>query len=338
MTAVVQMASSQANAPESPSAVRPVPGDVVCGRILRTSPGGHTILQIGPHRVVSDRPISGRPGDILQFEVLPPLSKGGDGPKSSAPLLLRLLENAQAVAHVRGRATAGQAPRLHLPSTGRHVAVASSVSLPVENQGIAHGPAFLVASTLQLVETLRVLGRKWIQRTRQRLGPAARHVAPTRMGLRTRTDPHGAVNDRPAPGVEKNTQQTSDLCWDYAAGFKLMADRDDGGQALIHLQPPKTGQQSAGTLTAWLVLDLEKIGTIEIDVQISAHFIRVQFRVDNEEIEGAIRSKIGCVRSALKNLTPEVYCGVQINKQPNGSGGVSTPMTASASTGIDCTI
>jgi hypothetical protein len=85
-------------------------------------------------------------------------------------------------------------------------------------------------------------------------------------------------------------------------------------------------------------LDFENIGTIEIDVQISAHFIRVQFRVGNEEVEGAIRSEIGLVRSALKDLTPEVYCGVQIVKQPNGSGGVPTPMTASASTGIDCTI
>ncbi len=339
---MVRTVSSQAHFSDGVQAARLVPGDVVRGRILHVSADGQTTLQIGPHKVASNRPLGGRAGDILLFEVLPSGSKRVDGATSSEPLVVRFLESARPVPQASGRTIPEKASAGHLASSGRTAARAALAPIPVENQASVPGPVPLVVSALQMVETLRVLGRKWIQRSRHRLAPADRRESDlARREPQLRADSRATVNDRATITNEKTLPRASDCCDEYAAGFKLAADRDQGGKALIKLQAPRTGKsrrEGDGTFAAWLGLDLENTGSIEVDVQMSTHCIRVRFRTDNEDTGDAIRSETGRIRTALKHLAPEVYCKVQVDKERRMDDAALECRIVTSRTGIDCKI
>ncbi len=342
MAVVVRTDAAPAHSPDGHQAARPSPGDVIRGRILKISPDGQTTLQIGPHRVATDRPLGGRAGDLLLFEVLPSVSKPGDGAKSSEPLVVRLLESTRPATQASGRTIPQKASLEHLPSASRVAARAASTPIAVENQGHAHAPPPLVVSALQLVDAFRVLGRNWFQRSRRRLAPAdPRESDNARSKPRPRTDGRVALNDRATARDAKTVQRATDLCGDYAAGFKLALGRDHSGKAWIKLQDHKTGKsgrESGGTLTAWLALDLKHTGKIEVDMQMSAHLIRVVFRTDNESMGEAIRSEAGRIRTALRHLVPEVNCCVRVDNQRLMDEDALSRGSASSNTGIDCTI
>ncbi len=331
--------SPRAHSLNSPQFDRLAPGDVIRGRVLRVSPDGQTLLQIGPHHVRSDQPLGGRPGDTLWFEVLPSLAKSGDFQKTRAPLLLRLLANESGAPQTAERAPQGITAHLKLPPSGRVAAQASATPAPAEGQERVPGPVLLVTNALQLGETMRALSRKWIHPARRRLAKATRRdTAAARIKPPPRFDARAASSDRSPAGAEKTISRPVDLSWNDAAGLTIDAGHDEGGQVRINVQAPDDAAsktESGRTLTASVILDLENTGRIEVDVQMNAHLIRVLFKVDTDALGDAIQSEIGRVRTALNHLVPEVYCRVQIDKQPIKGSDRLDPVALKAKTGID---
>ncbi len=331
--------SPRAHSLNSPQFDRLAPGDIIRGRVLRVSPDGQTLLQIGPHQVRSDQPLGGRPGDTLWFEVLPSLAKNGDFQKTRAPLLLRLLANESGAPQTAERAPQGITAHLKLPPSGRVAAQASATPAPAEGQERVPGPVLLVTNALQLVETMRALSRKWIHPARRRLAKATRRdTAAARIKPQPGFDAWAASSERAPAGVEKTISRAVDSSWDDVAALKIDAGHHEGGKVRINVQAPDDGaskSEKGRTLTASVILDLEKTGRIEVDVQMNAHLIRVLFKVDTDALGEAIQSEIGRVRTALNHLVAEVYCRVQIDKQPNKGSDRLDPVALTAKTGID---
>ena len=341
MTVVDPTASFLAGALNGVHPSRLTPGEVVRGCLIGRSPNGQTLLQIGPYQVASERPISGRPGDILLFEVLPSRLAIAGGDKPNAPLLVRILETTRAATHASGnKAAVGKAVPSQLPFTGRSATRASSTPIPVENQGNPQGPVFLLTGTVQLVETMRALGRNWINRARRRLAPGQqREDDAGPIASRSKVDTGAVRGERANTGAEKGMGRTTDWLWDCVADFKIGSDRD-AGKARINLQIPKDGaskSECGRTLTANLVLEFVHTGSIEVDVQMNADFIRVLFKVDTEDLDHAIRSDIGRMRTALRHLAPEVYCRVTVGEQCD-VGDDRAHWAVTGKQGIDCTI
>ncbi len=341
MTVVDPTASPLTGALSGVHPSRLTPGEVVRGCLIGRSPNGQTLLQIGPYQVASERPMSGRPGDILLFEVLPSRLANADGDKSKAPLLVRLLETTRAATHATGnKAGVGQAVCSQLPFTGLSATRASSTPIAVENQGSAQGSVFRLMGTMQLVETMRALGRKWIDHARRRLAPGhQREDAAGLIASRSKVDAGAIRSDRTSTGAEKGMGRTTDGLWDCATDFNIGSGRD-AGKARISLQAPQGGAsriESGRTLTANLVLEFVHTGSIEVDVQMNADVIRVLFKVDTEDLGHAIRSDIGRMRTALRHLAPEVYCRVTVG-EPCNAGDECAHGDVTGKQGIDCTI
>ena len=340
MTRVARTESPRADSPNGVNPTRLAPGDVVRGRILHVSNDGQTIIQLGPCKVTCDQAFAGRPGDKLLFEILPSPMSAVDGQKRGAPLMIRLLENTRVATHASGRGASELAAPLKLHPPGRAAPHTPSTPLTSENQENVQGPATLVTSVKQLMETMRALSRRWFHPARRRLATGAmKEEVAARLIPQARIEARAASKDRRSASANRNVNRTADSTWDYASGFKVDADREDNGRAQIKVRTAKTGRPDTecGTLTATVALDLENTGRIEVDMQFNAKLLRVVFRVASEALGETIRGDIGRMHTALNHLAPEVYCQVRVDKH-HDLGDRLNHAAAAGKQGIDCMI
>ena len=183
----------------------------------------------------------------------------------------------------------------------------------------AQNPVLLTLTSKRLLGSIAALGRKWRrQRRRQISSFGSRSRSAERISTqRTSCGNRAGVAPDTAGGPKAESRKV-ETPWSYAFGFLIESVGDEHRLVRIKLGT-RRAKETMGTvgsiLTASLMLRLEKIGDLEIDVQMVDDQIRVKFRVATDAVRGMVQSRLGEMHAALKALIPEVYCQVLVDRQ-----------------------
>ena len=295
-------------------------GTILKAHIVQQEPSGQTVLQFSSFRAVVDHLPGGREGDVLLFEVLPEEENGSRHSTLRKPSDIWSIK----IPGTRGQTTALQSIkilRLHgLPETGLPQVGGETKSIVLPETVTQSFPLTLPAATGTLLSTDAFqLVTKWLRRFQK-----SRHL-PQRSG-ETRPPPgldnHNMSRESSStPAIERPEKPATDrsphLREIYAAagqsGFylgkspvKMTLYKDASGHPADRQQP---------SLTAVFLLDLDHIGPIRTDINMSQDRIAVGFSVANEECRARFAQAMPVLTEALSPLGMHCTCQVVVSKE-----------------------
>ncbi len=297
---------------------RLAPGDVIHARILSVSPEGRTRLQIGSAQVTANQHLGGKPGDILLFEVQPRPSAGGFDGQAKSPLLIRMLEGGRQATYLPGGISSTQTGQTQTGSSGRPAVATPSPPMPGGTQSNSQNPVLMALTATRLLGPLSSPNPRAIDKNRrQRATSALRSTtldqpsSPPQTSCEKRTDAGTNAANRLKADLGEGAAPS-----DYASGFLIEAAGEEYRSAYIRLQSRKAIRALYGpgdVLTAALMLDLEKTGPLEVEVQMVEDQIWVKFKVATDTVRKDVQAGLREMHTSLKDLAEKVYCRVQVD-------------------------
>ncbi len=299
---------------------RLAPGDVIQARILSVSPEGRTHLQIGASQFSTNQPLGGKPGDILFFEVQPRLPAGEIPGQVKSPILIRLLAGSRQANKLPGEmssATPGQAPT---GSSARPAVAAPLQSMTGGSQSNSQNPVMLALTAMQRQGRSSSPNARFSDKDRRRSATSVRRSnaldpssAVTQTSSHKRADAGAGAANKPNADFREAAAPP-----DYASGFLIEAAGEEYRSAHIRMHSRKAIRTAGGQgdfLSAALMLDLEKTGPLEVEVQMLEDQIWVKFSVATETVRKEVQARLGEMHAALKDLAEKVYCRVQVDPE-----------------------
>ncbi len=295
-------------------------GTLLKAHIVQQELSGKTVLQFFGFRAIVDHLPGGREGDVLLFEVLPEEENGSRHSTLRKPSDVLSIK----IPGTRGQASAPQSIKIlrsHVLSEAGPRQVGPEAKSIVLPEPVTQSFSFTLpaATGTPLSTDAFQLVAKWLRRFQK-----SRHLL-QRSG-ETRTPP-GLDNrsvfreSSPTPAMERPekpaTDRTPQLRGMYAAagqsGFylgkspvKMTLYKDASGHPADRQRP---------LLTAVFLLDLDHIGPIRTDINMSQDRITVGFSVANEECRARFAKAMPALTEALSPLGIHCTCQVVVSEQ-----------------------
>lgn len=294
------------------------PGDLIQARILSISAEGKTTLQMGPFRVQSDQSIAGKVGETLTFEV-----QHSTQPIKNVDQTRPSLSARQTAGAITIRPLSARIPStLTIPMMTR--AAANSTTTDLLQSAASNltpdpsTPTLFEMVHARMLEPVTSIGGKWIRILRRRFASRlSRDTSSKKMSTfseSNRRRPVSAGESNHTLGTERGK---ADPLSDYSAGFWMDPSSDWNSFARINLRLQNENPSEADdgkSLTAFLMLELENTGVIEVELKMVADQIRVDFRVASEQMYAKLEAEMSGIYTSLKALAEGVYCRVRLDR------------------------
>jgi hypothetical protein len=286
------------------------PGDMIEARVLGFSASGKTLLQAGGAKIIAEKDLGAKPGDILRLEVQ-------KGPQATSPtgrtrvwFTIRRLDTAPPPqASSVGKASAEPFPALkgrgpHLVSTDlfHSRALVSRIDGP--------SSALTEFAAARLLTPAALINSKRIQSLRKRVLRRAANTAVTRKTQAIRGGPpQQAHTTTTAPRQLAIEGQEPTTPSEYTADFGFAPPREGIAAVKLKIKPDKGWRgrtDKEGTLRASMLLDLENTGVIEVNLTMGADQIWVDFITATPQMRQKIEAERGDVYAALSALVKKV--------------------------------
>ena len=295
-------------------------GTILKAHIVQQELSGKTVLQFSGFRAVVDHLPGGREGDVLLFEVLPEEENGSRHSTSRKPSDVLSIK----IPGTRGQTSAPQSIKIlrsHVLSEAGQRQVGPEAKSIVLPEPVTQSFSFTLpaATGTPLSTDAFQLVAKWLRRFQK-----SRHLLQRSGETRTPPGPdnrNGSRESSSTPAVERPEKPATDrplhLREMYAAagpsGFylgkspvKMTLYKDASGQPADRQRP---------SLTAVFLLDLDHIGPIRTDINMSQDRITVGFSVANEECRARFAKAMPALSEALSPLGMHCTCQVAVSEQ-----------------------
>lgn len=295
-------------------------GTILKAHIVQQELSGKTVLQFSGFRAVVDHLPGGREGDVLMFEVLPDDENGsrhstlrkpsdvlsikmqGTRGQTSAPQSIKILRS-HVLSEAGQRQVGPEAKSIVLPEP---VSQSTSFTLPAATGTPLSTDAFqLVAKWLRRFQKNRhFLQRAGETRTAPELG--------------NRKVSHGPSS---TPAIERSEKPAMDRSphlreiHSAAGQSSFYLGKSPVKMTLCEDAPGHAADRQRPSLTAVFLLDLDHIGPIRTDINMSQDRIAVGFSVANEECRARFAKAMPALTEALSALEMHCTCQVVVSEQ-----------------------